>query len=615
MHHVAGKWLVARNVADAQNTVGLFPTEHGGGVVFSLAETNAQNRHYSAFFGRLAAAYADVLAQNLSLRSDAGLPVARACMVPIAHLFFDRTLRVSRLLSTNQEIIGVLKTKSVSIPERCEDLSFLASESFDFNQLVLNQLAPAFGLDVAELEATEPSSRLPEFSTTYKNHLFYLKRPSLLRRALRRAQTMLSRHTGRVIAYGLTQTHFPSLDRGLYGFGGFASFADQALLDAPPPDFANRRRLFSALSSCSSDIIKDCLGQWVDMKNWDSLNQTFIEMMVSFLPTTLLEGLETNLKRASKELAAFSRVRTIYSTSFSLHSRAVILNAAARTMGMEVISSQHGGHYGYMKQQTIALEAEFPFSNRWVTWGWSSTEEHPNASREKFVPLPSPWMSERVTEWAKVLSDKARFSSNKLYDIAFMPNKVYSYCPAPSGAHATGNFLEEFCTSVVDLVEAVTTAGQTILHKPYGSATVALMPDTLHKLSLVGGRNYQLSMSLDKGLHPVLVRDVGLFVWDQPGTGFLECLAANIPTLVYWPRIYNCENEDAAPLFAAMEAHGLIHRESRSLASSALEFKQDPRGWWENPPRRESALAFMDFYCRCSPDWHLPWKQFITTIR
>ena len=93
MHHVAGKWLVARHAAGSLDTVGLFPTEHGGGVVFSLTETNAQNRHYSEFFERLTAAYADVLVQNVSIGLEAALPVARACMVPIAHIFFDRALR------------------------------------------------------------------------------------------------------------------------------------------------------------------------------------------------------------------------------------------------------------------------------------------------------------------------------------------------------------------------------------------------------------------------------------------------------------------------------------------------------------------------------------------
>lgn len=609
------KWIVARQGADDQDTVGLFPTEHGGGATFSLAETDANNRHYSEYFDRLVSAYTNILVQNHSMSIESALPIARGSMIPLAHVFFERCLRLDKLLSMDVPICGVLKAHPVSTPKHCEDISMLASESFDFNQQILNFLAPAFDLDVGLREANTPQNHSPDFNHNYQNHLFYLSRPNIFRRAMRRGQVAWSKRSGRVIAYGLTQTYFPSLDRGLYGRGRFAALREHSVLDTPEPDLRRRHLLLSTMSPISREVINSCLGLWLKSRNLDALNHAFIRIIVNFLPSTLFEGLTSNLERISKELGAYPNARTIYSTGFALHSRAILLCAAARTFGMQVISSQHGGHYGYMKQQTIALEGEFPFADRWVTWGWSSTEAHPKAPWEKFIPLPSPWMSERAIEWNKFLSDEERFDKNKPYDIAFMPNKVYSFCPAPSGAHATGNFLKEFCASMVDFVEKASSSGLRILHKPYGIATVALMPDTLSKLFELGGQNYQLSASLDKGLHPALVRDIGLFVWDQPGTGFLECLAANIPTMVLWPRIYNCENEDAEPFFAAMEAQGLVHRDSSTLVSSALEFKKSPRGWWKTPQRQESARAFMHAYCSCLDTWHMPWKEFIATLR
>ena len=66
---------------------------------------------------------------------------------------------------------------------------------------------------------------------------------------------------------------------------------------------------------------------------------------------------------------------------------------------MSVITLQHGGYYGYIKDIPRVYELEYSFSDIFVTWGWTENKQFPTC---KFFPLPSPWLSERTIYWKKL---------------------------------------------------------------------------------------------------------------------------------------------------------------------------------------------------------------------
>lgn len=611
MHNV-----VVSKSSSGDDSVALFPSEDGGGVQFSLAETNGQNRAFARFYVELIEA-AEGLYSPLGIEASLSPYLLRAALVPLAHSFFERLLRLERLLQAEPGVREVMSAPPLPCPIGCEDLFTLATHSFEFNQCVLARVAPLLGLGVSAQLARCPSTQaLPEFDRQYRNYMFSVLPPTTLTRALRKARRAWSRRVGTVIAFSLTYTDFPSLDARLYGWGKFAALREPGKIDAGVIDADLRRSIFADSRGRLSQAIGRFLQQCSVAKPVaaDSIADVFRTYCADFFPRALLEGAPANLRSARSELLAYPRCKVIYSTSFSMNTRPVYLSVAARSLGMSVIGSQHGGHHGYTEEQTLAFETEYPFCDRFVTWGWSETDPHPAFANSMFIPLPSPWYSEQARQWRIAISDADRFDSGKPIDIALFPNKVSAYCSAPSGAHVTANFLPKFAATLVDLMRFATKDGLKVLHKPFGMSTLELMPRTLDVLARIGGGNYELSRNIDKGLHPELVRRCKLFVWDQPGSGFIECLVADIPTMVLWPRIFSCESQTAAPIIAALESVGIIHRTPESLVGAARDFLKQPGRWWRDARRQEAARAFTHAYGRAVPDWADRWQAFIREL-
>ena len=98
-------------------------------------------------------------------------------------------------------------------------------------------------------------------------------------------------------------------------------------------------------------------------------------------------------------------------------------------------------------------------------------------------------------------------------------------------------------------------------------------------------------------------------MWDQIGSGTLECLTADVPSLVYWRRIYSQEVPWARPLLAELERCGVVHTHPARLAASLGEYLKDPEAWMADRERREAIAAFCREYARTDPRWPAIWRR------
>jgi len=100
-------------------------------------------------------------------------------------------------------------------------------------------------------------------------------------------------------------------------------------------------------------------------------------------------------------------------------------------------------------------------------------------------------------------------------------------------------------------------------------------------------------------------------LWDQPGTGFLECLSSNIPTMVYWPRIYSQEEVWLKPLFMELEHMGIVHRDIDSLVEEMHLFKLSPAAWMNDIERVSLVNRFCREFAWTSSKWPKYWRRYL----
>ena len=361
------------------------------------------------------------------------------------------------------------------------------------------------------------------------------------------------------------------------------------------------------------DAIEEFLGRTSVRKRLDQgvIVKVMKKFFIHFYPATLLEGVNANLAYTNSILKRYPKSRVLYSSGISLNASMVFLVAAAKKIGWTIIGSQHGGHHGYLMDHVLALETEMPFCDYFVTWGWGKDAVPNVPDTTTLIPLPSPMFSSKSADWNKVLNYNDRYAESKKFDFTFLPNKVYPFTPPPSGAHATSNHLRSIIDDLSTTVSRIVSSGRSLRVKPYGRETVSLMPRLYKQLSSQDEPRITVSRSISKGISLDLIQSSRLILWDQPGTGFMECLSGDIPTMVYWRREYNEELSSARDVFDWLERLGIVHKSLDRLLESSEEFFDSPQSWWEDGERGRCRSEFMNRYGRIDEDWARTWRSFL----
>ncbi|HIO56646.1 MAG TPA: hypothetical protein EYN31_06360 [Candidatus Marinimicrobia bacterium] len=138
-----------------------------------------------------------------------------------------------------------------------------------------------------------------------------------------------------------------------------------------------------------------------------------------------------------------------------------------------------------------------------------------------------------------------------------------------------------------------------------------LLAKTMQELESIGGLHYFCERQLDKGLTYELVERCHVVLWDQPGTGFLECLSSQIPTMVYWLRLYNHEEAWVQPIFTELERLGIVHRSVDALLDELQRFKKSPHAWMNDPERASLISRFCREFAWTSDDWPEHWQRYL----
>jgi hypothetical protein len=597
-----------------ENAVTLFPGEGRPGIVLSEEETSRQAGLYSTLYAALTAALAPRLAERLGAGEPAAAILARRVMVPLAHAYLDRVVRLGLLVEACAG--DELKVASADFPgalERIEAFQQAAVSSPAFNQALLARVAPVWGLELGAPAAFwEPA---PPARRPVNTNFFYYPRSAgkLLSKAWSKlAARPLSRVLGRIPVLSMAYA-VEAFRREGFTFRLLAEIPPQGPPSCPPRDPALRARaLAAAQSDFRAPLDRFLIAAGVaDAGARARAVAGFGPYLDAFFPSAFLEGAPENLARAVRVLGRY-RGRPL------LHSEAagtgdVFLLAAAKSLGMISVACQHGGHYGYIDEHVDALELEYAFCDRFVSWGWTKFPDEARSAPPRAEPLPSPWLSERAKYWRRA---KPAPDAKKAFDVLFLSNKVKRFPWPPSAAiNSRIDLIEPYAALLKDFVREAARREISVLHKPYDPQTVALLPATFRELAVLGGSYYRLREGFDKGLPPETLAQCGLVVWDQPGTGFLECLTAGIPTLVYWPRLYNRETPEARERFAALEKTGVVHRTLDGLFTGVENYLAAPGSWRGRPERNAAVARFCSEYARASDDWPEAWREFLEKLR
>lgn len=593
----------------------LFPTETMNGPSFSQEEL----LKLSGLFAPLYQSYVDNLSRSYS--SHFRMPVrvceivVRESIVPLVHFFLDRLLRMDlHLKEYGSYDMAVMDPGPVDVPMNIETFKLYSWSSFEFNQSVLCRLAEVFGLSTVS-NTDRCQTRCDDLcSIKSSNHNYDQNISVKIRRVaylgfLRLLSHIFPSTKGNIPVLGMSYATPFLQAKGLYGFSSLEFVGGGIHFDEVSPDMEDRKSVFDKALSGSSSALHDFFDSVnLDMHFRKKAEEVLNGFILEYYPSTLLECFRDNVQKCVKRLERYGSRSMIFSNSGALES--ICFLAAARLRGMKIIEFQEGGHEGYEDDYVQALDAEYNYLDGFISWGWDRLPYERLGNKIDVVPLPSPWLCERKRMW-KNNSKNGR----KDFDLLFMPNKVWPYPPAPSGANVSRiDHIQKFVSILKELIEKSAGRGLRVLHKPFNQTTMSLLHDTMLELEALGGSNYVCDHDLSKGLRKELVERSKVVIWDQPGTGFLECLTSEIPTMILWPRMYNREVDEARALFLELEKVGVCHRTVDSLLDEYKKFSESQDRWMKNGSR----VAVVDRFCRkyawTERSWPQYWREYISSL-
>ncbi|MBI5211330.1 MAG: hypothetical protein HY927_15255 [Elusimicrobia bacterium] len=593
----------------------LFPGEAGRGVAFSQEESVRQSGLLAPLYEELISAVAARTSRRCGVPAAAGEVLARVAIVPVVCCFMDRLLRLERLMRGRDGARpAVLRCEYPEAPQGFEAYIGSAGASAGFNQALLGELAAIWDLPPArEGRSASPAPGRKAGPAPVNFNCARLE-GNWLRRAANKLACAATRRLNRGIpTLGLAYAELAFRD-AFFFVRLLRQMPGDWPLQAAAPDPAVRDDVLGGAVAERAAAVERVLAEagvaqeHVRRRARDTLDRH----LRRFYPASFLESAAENLAFCVRELGSQPH-KTLLATGIG-SMREAFMVAAARVLGFETIGCQHAGGYGYLDAFAEAAEMEYPLVHTYVTWGWTDRPEHPACKSTRFVPLPSPWLSERARFWPKALA-RLTPADERPYDLLLMTSKYRAFTKTPASAASTRlDTLPRFADMARGLVRDAAAAGVSILHKLANHDTTQHLKGTLEDLRRLGGAGYAQWERFDKGMTPDLLSQARFVLWDQPGTGFAECVAAGIPTLVLWPRFDTRESPEAAGAFRALEDAGIVHRETGSLLAQTLRWRSAPAAWLEEPAHRRAVAQFCRKFAWVDPDWAGKWRKFLLGI-
>jgi hypothetical protein len=605
------------DAADRANPllVSVFPgISDDGAYRASYEELKKRGGLQSAFYSRMLPELVRIYGGLVPVALPTLEILLRPVLVTLTSLFIDRSIRVAhRLNQAPEQETKVAKVLPMSEFERLDHLRNQSSSHWQFNQAMIERIAGDLGIEAELLLQPEhypespirPAQRnllmAPPSSEGLLSYFGRVKNRLLLH--LRHTPSIFSRYS----SLGFSGDDYFLSKHGFYGPLGLFNFEKKF-------DFINVSRnnelRFKLQEGLQDDFPKamkalfhQVAGGALSSKACDQLSESFPAFFADYFPLNFLEGLEPNLN------AAFDTRKKSRSTHLigadMVTDDAYFMAAATKMLGGKVIGVQHGGHYGYIEQMSLMAEFEYALYDTMITWGWNAFDA--NLPAAKALALPSPRLSSSTIKYSVNSSKSSIVDTGK--DALLMTNLLRRFANISTCGQARVDFLEETLDSIERLVKSLVEVGIRVDHKPYNQAIVDLVPEHFAKLTRLGGQHYRLLESTQKGLSPALLKDYRMVLWDQIGTGTLDCFVNKIPTMIHWERIYSRESAQAHPLIAELENVGVVHASADSLAREMSHMLSDPHAWMHDERRQAAIAEFCKLFALTDQRWPELWRK------
>ncbi len=262
--------------------------------------------------------------------------------------------------------------------------------------------------------------------------------------------------------------------------------------------------------------------------------------------------------------------------------------AEARDAGAAVLVGQHGGNYGII-ERLIGEDWERDIADKFCTWGWKEDD--------KTVPMPSPILVGLRPTQRPAGPGEILFASTAIAKVNFAGGKQQVKSTPDEYLAWQLRFFDTLPSSTRASVRFRT------LRDWVGGSWEPLksrFPEVLVENAYQCGVTFRARLA-----------KCSLFICDHLSTTYVEALASDTPTILFWDPGIIAYRPAAQPHFDALIECGILHVSPESAAHETAKAYADPAAWWSASNRRRAVRQFRDHYALTAPNAERTWVNFL----
>jgi len=243
--------------------------------------------------------------------------------------------------------------------------------------------------------------------------------------------------------------------------------------------------------------------------------------------------------------------------------------ADAAENGAILLGTQHGGNYGSIEPLPNE-DHEMAIVDRYYTWGWLRDGSHGDV-----VPMPATKLAGRKSIGAN------NRKQNILYVTTCSPRYQSSF---PFTVDHFREYLEWQQRFLGEISESMRSATVVRLHfEDFGWDIGPRLRDRFPGLRF-GTWETPFAEALSH---------CRLYVCDHLSTTFVEALAMDVPTVLFWSPRWNRVRAEAEPYYVALRSVGILHN-TPEAAAAAIESIGNVEEWWDDSQRQSARKSFVN---------------------
>jgi putative transferase (TIGR04331 family) len=283
------------------------------------------------------------------------------------------------------------------------------------------------------------------------------------------------------------------------------------------------------------------------------------------------------------------RAGRLFVTSPSHHNIPCAFRIAhAIEAGERVVRMQAGSNYGTTQFDHLLELTEYLYEGV-LTWGWTQQNDSPG----RFIPIPSPALS-RIADRHAEANDKIIMVGTllmmRLLGIGAAPQPSY----VPIYRKEKARFIETLTPD----------ERKSFVYRPYGRSKGEIDEASYLK------RHFPALEIYEGPLDQALLR-CRLLVLDHPGSTLSFAMAANVPTICFWPSKHWCFSSQATPYFEALKKAGILFETGPDAAAKIKEIGEDVQGWWQEEGVQAARQNWANQYARTDAIW---WRRWVVAL-